>query len=112
MTRTGLLVAWMIIGFANGAGAEIARQPPTDLAKLAERLGLTDKGVWRWLERLGVTRDDSTTQRLLAVDLTGKVLFDRRARTHRFAWIRSWTICCSGRTWRSSLFTTTRRASA
>ena len=78
MTRPGLLITgWITIGIANGVAAEAAPKPPTDLAKLAETLDLAGKGIWRWLERLGVTRDGSKTERLLAVDLTGRILMER-----------------------------------
>ena len=78
MTRPRLLIAgWITIGIANGVAAEPASKPPTDLPKLAETLDLRGNGIWRWLDRLGVSRDGSQTERLLAADLTGKILMER-----------------------------------
>lgn len=78
MTRPGLLMAgWMTMATAHAAGAQVVQKPPIDLSELAERLQLTDAGVWRWLDRLGA-EDGSRAERLLALESTGKILIERR----------------------------------
>jgi len=78
MTRPGLLVVgWMTIATTvPAADAQVAQKPPANLPKLAESLNLTDGGVWRWLDRLGVN-GDSRSERLLALESTGKILIER-----------------------------------
>ena len=66
-----------LLVMAAGVRADERREAAEDLGSLAVKLNLTDNGVMRWLDRLGVSRDGSQTERLIAVDLTGKILMAR-----------------------------------
>lgn len=79
MGRRHLLVAvWLTLAMAGGVRADERREATEDLRSLAVKLNLTDKGVTRWLEKLGVTRGGEETERLLAVSMTGELLLERQ----------------------------------
>jgi hypothetical protein len=72
-----LITGWITLVLASGVSGETAPQHLTDLPKLVAALDLTEQGVRRWLDELGVTADQPPTERLLAVKITGERLFDR-----------------------------------
>lgn len=78
MNQPGLLIAgWVTLVLASGVSGETAQERLTDLPRLVADLDLTERGVRRWLDQLGVTADGPATERLLAVNVTGERLFER-----------------------------------
>ena len=69
-----LIASWVMLVIVTGASGEAAHEGPVDPAKLAVTLDLTEGGVRRWLDRLGVSGDGPPTERLLAVSLTGQLV--------------------------------------
>jgi hypothetical protein len=72
-----LIASWVMLVIVTGASGEAAHEGLVDPAKLAATLDLTEGGVRRWLDRLGVSGDGPPTERLLAVSLTGQPLMER-----------------------------------
>ena len=101
---------WMAVGFANwGAEAAAKHQP---ILQTGSTPGFDRQGR---LALAGTARRHARPPaggRLLAVSLPGRSCWSGRAKTHRFAWIRSWTICFGVPACQSFLSTTTRRALA
>ena len=72
-----LIASWVMLVIVTGASGEAAHEGLVDPAMLAATLDLTEGGVRRWLDRLGVSGDGSPTERLLAVSLTGQLVEER-----------------------------------
>ena len=72
-----LIASWVMLVIVTGASGEAAHEGLVDPAKLAATLDLTEGGVRRWLDRLGVSGDGPPTERLLAVSLTGQLVEER-----------------------------------
>ena len=66
-----------VLWLAAGAAGTAVQGRPRDVSVVAARLDLTETGVRKWLERLGATVLGASTERLLAVSLTGTLLLDR-----------------------------------
>jgi hypothetical protein len=78
MGRHFVVAGGLAVAMAAGVRADERHEPGEDLRALAVTLNLTDKGVARWLEKLGVTGEGEQTERLLAVSMTGEVLMQRQ----------------------------------
>ncbi len=61
-----------------GGGHAGAQEPPVDLRRLVAGLDVTERGVTRWLERLGATVPGLPEERLLLVRPTGEDVLERR----------------------------------
>jgi hypothetical protein len=80
MNQPRLLIAgWVTLAMAlaSGVSGETAQKGLIDLPKLVGALDLTERGVRKWLDELGVAADATPTERLLAVNVTGGRLFER-----------------------------------
>jgi hypothetical protein len=79
MARQELAVAGgMALAVTIGLSQAGAQGPAVDLPKLLAGLDFTERGVNRWLERLGAGFAGPPTERLLVVGLTGENVLARR----------------------------------
>jgi hypothetical protein len=77
MAHRGLLFAcWIALGVAGVASAD-AQGRSIDLSRLASSLDLSERGAARWLARLETSGGSASTERLLAVSVTGELLMER-----------------------------------
>jgi hypothetical protein len=72
-----LAVSCATLAVTIGVSGEAAQERPMDLPGLVARLDLTEAGARRWLEQLGVNGDGASTERLMAVSVTGAPLLER-----------------------------------
>ncbi len=78
MAYRGFLAAsCATLAITVGVNGEAAQERSMDLPALVARLDLTEGGARRWLEQLGVTSDEASTERLMAVSVTGAPLLER-----------------------------------
>lgn len=79
MHRQGLAVAGsLVLALGIGAGSAGGQERGVDLPKLVAGLELDERGVDRWLERLGATVAGPPAERLLVVRPTGEDVLARR----------------------------------
>jgi hypothetical protein len=79
MTR-GVVAAFLAFVLVSSTWARGSAAPTRqkELQKLATALDLTDRGVGKWLDRLGVIAGNADSERLIAVTVTGELLFERQ----------------------------------